>query len=111
MAGEKYNVDKFGMHDLVLCVGLYDYLDHDTSVRLTRSLYPMLKPAGIMIISNWDVSNPSRTEMEWVCDWNVSHRTEKDMRRILADTKIPGENIDLTRDPSGYFHVVFIGKS
>jgi SAM-dependent methyltransferase len=111
MAGEKFNAGKFGTHDLIMCVGLYDYLDHDTSVRLTRSLYPMLKNGGTMIISNWDISNPSRTELEWVCDWNVYHRTEKDMRCILTDTKIPHKNINLTRDPSGHFHVVFISKS
>jgi SAM-dependent methyltransferase len=110
MAGERFNAEKFGTHDLVMCIGLYDYLDHETSIRLTRSLYPMLKKDGTMIISNWDVSNPSRTEMEWVCDWYVYHRTAKDMEHILAGTKIPPENINLTRDPSGHFHVVFINK-
>jgi hypothetical protein len=111
VAGERYNVDRYGQHDIILCIGLYDYLDEEAAVKLTRSIYPMLKKSGKIIISNWDISNPSQTEMEWICDWYVYYRTKGSMLRIFKKAQIPSRNIKLMKDPSGYFHIGILEKN
>lgn len=109
IAGEKYNARKFGKFDIILCVGMYDYLEEKSAEKLTRSIFPMLNEGGKILIANWDISNPSRTEMEWVCDWYVFHRTKKDMLKILKAAKLPAK-INLTKDYSRYFHIATLEK-
>jgi extracellular factor (EF) 3-hydroxypalmitic acid methyl ester biosynthesis protein len=110
IVGGKHIAKQFGTHDIATCIGLYDYLDEETSIRLTRSSHNLLKENGILIISNWDISNPSKTEMEWVCDWHVHHRTKRDMVKIIEGSGIPKEKYELINDESGHFHIAFIKK-
>jgi extracellular factor (EF) 3-hydroxypalmitic acid methyl ester biosynthesis protein len=110
IAGHKYNIKNYGSHNIIMCIGLYDYLNKQTAVKLTQSIYPMLKPGGTLIISNWNVSNPSRTEMEWICDWYVYHRTHNEIIDILRDAGIDSRSIALALDPSGNFLVASITK-
>lgn len=111
IAGEKYAAKRYGTFDVIMCIGLYDYIDKKGSVKLTRSIYSMLNEGGMAIISNWDVSNPSRAELEWVCDWYLFHRTENDMNGIALDAGIPQEQIKTTKESTGHFNLVFIEKN
>jgi extracellular factor (EF) 3-hydroxypalmitic acid methyl ester biosynthesis protein len=110
IAGEKYVAKKFGLHDVVMCIGLYDYLDENASVRLLKSSYNLLKENGVLVISNWDVSNPSKTELEWVCDWHLYHRTKQDVASMIKEAGIPLKGVVLETDLTGHFHIGFINK-
>jgi len=108
VAGEKYNRQRYGEHDIIMCIGLYDYLEEKDAVRLTKAAFSMLKKNGLLVISNWDISNPSRTEMEWVCDWHVYHRTQNEMTGIANKAGIRDKNIEAVKDPTGHFDILFL---
>ena len=111
VAGEKYVAKRYGKYDLIMCIGLYDYMKEEDSIKLTRSIYSMLNNGGVAVISNWDVSNPSRAELEWVCDWYLFHRSEEDMKKIAHDAGIQKSELRITKETTGHFNIMFLTKS
>ncbi|NOY53451.1 MAG: class I SAM-dependent methyltransferase [Deltaproteobacteria bacterium] len=73
----KDNLDRYGAQDLILCAGLFDYLDDAWAVRVLRALFALLREDGILIVGNFSHENPSRTLMEWFADWKLIHRDEE----------------------------------
>ncbi|MBF0619226.1 MAG: hypothetical protein HQL19_03555 [Candidatus Omnitrophica bacterium] len=74
-------------YDFIYSMGLYDYLNFDLSVRLTRNLRDRLKEGGELHVA--DVRdryyNPSVLYMEWAGDWNLLYRTDEEFFRIFME--------------------------
>jgi len=64
--------------DLILCGGLYDYLNDATARKLTRSLFLKLKSGGKLQIANFSPDLPDSGYMEGVMDWWLIYRTEEE---------------------------------
>lgn len=111
VAGEKYAANRYGKYDVIMCIGLYDYMKEEDSIKLTRTIYSMLNDGGVAVISNWDISNPSRAELEWVCDWYLFHRSEDDMKNIVHEAGIPQSQSRIAKESMGHFNIVFLNKS
>jgi len=71
--------------DLVYCAGLFDYLPNNSCKKLMTIFYNMVVPGGLLIATNVEPSNPLRYGMEYLLDWHLFYRNEKQMWDIRPD--------------------------
>ncbi|MFT4176880.1 MAG: class I SAM-dependent methyltransferase, partial [Luteolibacter sp.] len=71
--------DEFNNYDIVYCAGLFDYLSQRVCKRLVDLFCTMVKPGGIVIVTNVADSNPRKAWMEYVMEWNLIYRNEEEM--------------------------------
>lgn len=89
---------KYGPYDLILCGGLFDYIEMERISKFIKAIYDeALKDNGEIFFTNLAVGNPYQGFIETVCDWKMIYRSEDDF--IKAFKKIVGEtNIEHWRD-------------
>ncbi len=87
-------------YDLVYCAGLFDYLSDRICRRLLEIFYDMLAPGGLLIATNVHPSNDWRNWMEYLAEWHLVYRDEKQFLQI-APSLAPTENIRVIADPTG----------
>lgn len=85
--------EEFANYDIVYCAGLFDYLSQRVCKRLVDLFCTMIRPGGIVIVTNVAMSNPRKAWMEYVMEWNLIYRDENDMRDLVPD----GLNLKDTR--------------
>ncbi len=68
--------------DLVYCAGLFDYLPDNTCKDLMDIFYDLLAPGGLLIATNVEESNPLRYGMEYLLDWHLIYRNDKNLLDI-----------------------------
>lgn len=90
--GEKY--------DMVYCAGLFDYLSDRICKRMVSIFYEMLVPGGVLMVTNVDVSNPSRQHMEYFMEWHLVYRNSEQMKELAPDGVQP-EQIRVFKDVTG----------
>lgn len=73
-----------GQFDFVYAAGLFDYLNGPTAAALTRRMFEMTRPGGLMLIPNFLVGVRDSGYMESFMDWRLIYRDHADMRS-LAD--------------------------
>jgi SAM-dependent methyltransferase len=106
--------------DLVYSSGLYDYImtfpldDSKGTVALTKNLFNLVKPGGTLIVGNFNHNNPRdlRFIMEYVYDWRLIYRSEKDMlefARSIPEKQI--KNIQVENEPLGINYFLKIEKA
>ena len=80
----------FGPYDLILCGGLFDYIEMERISFFIKSLYEKaLNSNGKIFFTNLAAGNPYQGFIETVCDWKMIYRSEDDFIKSL--TKIVGE--------------------
>ena len=77
--------DEFANYDVVYCAGLFDYLSQRVCKRLVELFCTMVRPGGIVIVTNVATSNPRKAWMEYVMEWNLIYRDENDMKDLVPD--------------------------
>ncbi len=94
--------------DLIFSTGLFDYLDDKITVRLIKNLGKLLKPDGILAISDVrdKFSNPSIYFMEWVADWNLIYRGDDEFRELFGEAGYKKENLEFRYEQQGMFQYV-----
>lgn len=98
-----------GPFDLVVCGGLFDYLDDRTISFLLLELSRRALPLGGMIaFTNIAELNPFQCWMEAIADWNLIHRSEEDIFRIAETAGCDRSKIAIERDGTGLTHLVTI---
>jgi extracellular factor (EF) 3-hydroxypalmitic acid methyl ester biosynthesis protein len=96
--------------DIVVCGGLFDYLDDRTiAFLLTEIREHAIKAGGSVLFTNIAEENPFRVWMEAVVDWKLIHRTEADIRRIVEASGFDPHRLNIRRDGTGLTHLVEIG--
>jgi 2-polyprenyl-3-methyl-5-hydroxy-6-metoxy-1,4-benzoquinol methylase len=98
-SGPKRN--SLGKFDFIYSMGLYDYLDKRTAQKLTNALFDMLQPGGTLLLGNYSTSNPTRTYLEYWCDWWLVYRTPDEFAALLSPDRSCGQSVDVGLDPSG----------
>ena len=86
--------------DIVYCAGLFDYLSQRVCRRLVEIFFKLLKPGGFLVLTNVTPLNPIRNWMEFVLEWNLIYRGDKEMNELVPTTNVPLES-NLQRDASG----------
>jgi len=102
-------MDEAGPQDMIYSVGLIDYLIDRRARSLAARLYERLAPGGLLIIGNMNETELSNLwPMEFICDWHLFYRTEKDM---LGWTEgMPGSRAWTETDPTGRVRLLFVRK-
>ncbi len=78
-------------YDFVYCAGLFDYLSDQICLRLMNIFYDMVRPGGLLLATNVDVSNPLRNGMEHLLDWHLIYRTSRQARLLIPDKASPDD--------------------
>lgn len=77
--------EEFTNYDIVYCAGLFDYLSQRVCKRLVDLFCTMVRPGGIVIVTNVAQSNPRKAWMEYVMEWNLIYRDENEMKDLVPD--------------------------
>ena len=77
--------DEFTNYDVVYCAGLFDYLSQRVCKRLVELFCSMIRPGGIVIVTNVAAANPRKAWMEYVMEWNLIYRDEEEMNDLVPD--------------------------
>ena len=90
---------------LIVCTGLFDYLESDDAATLLRWCFDCLRPGGRLLVFNFAPHNPSRSYMEWIGNWYLVYRTKTEMDELarragLVEWRLDAEQqgIDLFLD-------------
>jgi hypothetical protein len=73
-----------GEFDFVYAAGLFDYLGAPVATALTRKLFDMTRPGGMLLIPNFKTGAPDTGYMEAFMDWRLIYRSHDDMRALAA---------------------------
>lgn len=92
--------EDFTNYDVVYCAGLFDYLSQRVCKRLVELFCTMVRPGGIVIVTNVATSNPRKAWMEYVMEWNLIYRNEDDMNDLVPDG-IPVKKTTVRADSTG----------
>jgi len=91
--------DGFTGYDIVYCAGLFDYLSQRVCKRLVELFATMVKPGGLVIVTNVSDTNPSKAWMEYLVEWNLIYRGRKEMEDLVPD--VPIKNTAILADKTG----------
>lgn len=69
-------------YDFVYCAGLFDYLPDRACQQLADLFYAMLRPGGLLVLTNVDPSNPIRNIMGFIFEWKLIERTGRQLRAL-----------------------------
>jgi len=64
---------------------LFDYLDDRMCKRMTNLFYELLAPGGLLVVTNVESANPSRNWMEYVLEWHLLYRNNKQLNSLNPD--------------------------
>lgn len=73
-----------GPFDFVYAAGLFDYLGAPVATALTRTLFDMTRPGGMLLIPNFKTGARDTGYMEAFMDWHLIYRDHDDMRALAA---------------------------
>lgn len=77
--------------DVVMVLGLLDYLTDADTVDFLTGLAQALRPGGVMLLSNLSGPNPWRPLMEFTADWKVIHRSVAEFEGLVHQTRVLGD--------------------
>jgi len=69
-------------YDIIYCAGLFDYLSKKVCKRLLAMFYDRVSANGLVLATNVCTGNPTKYFMEYLMEWHLKYRTEKDMYDI-----------------------------
>jgi len=87
--------------DLLISVGMFDYLDDAQAARMLAEFWRHAKPGGEVVIFNFSPRNTSRAYMEWIGNWYLIYRDEADMCRMAANAGIEADVCQIGSEPLG----------
>jgi extracellular factor (EF) 3-hydroxypalmitic acid methyl ester biosynthesis protein len=96
--------------DLVLCGGLFDYLNDRTAVLLIQMTYRLLAAGGTFFFTNIAAGNPYRTLIEYFGNWTLIERTEEDIYTLCERAGIGRGNVTMRREETGLALIVEVTK-
>ena len=87
--------------NLLICSGLFDYLDDPSAVAMLGLFWQQLTPGGQILVGNFAPHTPTRAYMEWIGNWYLTYRTVEQFQRIAAESSIPSESFVIGSEPLG----------
>lgn len=87
-------------YDLVYCAGLFDYLADNVCRQLMDIFYDLVRPGGLLLVTNVNDTNPLRYGMEHLLDWHLIYRNEAEIRALTPEAALP-ENASVLADETG----------
>jgi extracellular factor (EF) 3-hydroxypalmitic acid methyl ester biosynthesis protein len=88
-----------GTFDLVLAGGLFDYLfDRAIVFILSQVYHHLLRDGATFFFTNIARGNPYRLWITYLADWHLIERDADDIRRVVAESNIPLDNLEVETD-------------
>jgi extracellular factor (EF) 3-hydroxypalmitic acid methyl ester biosynthesis protein len=87
-------------YDVVYCAGLFDYLSQRVCARMVDIFFKLTRQDGLLVVTNVADTNPNKAWMEYVLEWNLIYRGDKEMMALIPKTTVP-HTTDLKRDVTG----------
>jgi extracellular factor (EF) 3-hydroxypalmitic acid methyl ester biosynthesis protein len=87
-------------YDVVYCAGVFDYMSDRICKRLMNIFYDMLKPGGLICVTNVDAANPWQKSLEFLLEWHLIHRDCTQLKALIPD-RAPRECARFTSDETG----------
>jgi extracellular factor (EF) 3-hydroxypalmitic acid methyl ester biosynthesis protein len=78
-------IDKIRDSNLIICPGLFDYLNDRIAIKIIEELYSNLAPNGELYIGNVSKANPCRFSMHFITEWKLIERNESDLISLAPD--------------------------
>ena len=78
---------------MLICPGLFDYLDDEAAVDMLRCFYESLAPGGRMVVFQFAPHNPTRGYMEWFANWYLTYRDAAELRRLVETAGLAGAEV------------------
>lgn len=97
--------------DVVLVLGLFDYLTPETVTALVDRLVSLLNPGGRLLCTNLATGNPWRTFMETIGYWQVAHRSVAETVDLTVHGRADLTVVDARLDDSGTNVFVAVERS
>ncbi|MBC3872477.1 hypothetical protein [Undibacterium flavidum] len=70
--------------NFIYSAGLYDYLNEDIAVKLTKKFAKLLNKNGLILLANFLPFHQDAGFMECVMDWDLIYRTADNLKSILS---------------------------
>lgn len=97
--------------DMVDMLGLWEYLDKDRCVEALTQLYRILKPGGVMVVSNMLEDRPQLDLNQRAIGWKgVKPRSIDDLIEIAHEAHLDTQDIRITLSDDGVYAVMEIKK-
>jgi extracellular factor (EF) 3-hydroxypalmitic acid methyl ester biosynthesis protein len=87
--------------DLVICAGLFDYLDDEKARVLTQALYKSLRGGGTLYWGNFVPEQPTRWLLEHHLEWFLTYRSREQMRAIATEA-VPKGVVSVLEESVGW---------
>jgi SAM-dependent methyltransferase len=87
--------------DLIVCQGLFDYLDEASAAAMLRLFWQQLAPGGRLVVFQFAPHNPSRALMEWIGNWYLIYRDERAIASLAAAAGIPAASVQFGAEDQG----------
>ena len=100
MKDSKGNAPTRTEYDFVYCAGLFDYLPDALCKQLTEVFYGMLRPGGLLVVTNVDSSNPIRHWLGDILEWHLIYRGHRELHELRPVSSDP-EWVRVQADDTG----------
>jgi len=87
--------------DLLLCPGLFDYLDDAQAAAMLRIFWQRMTPGGRMEVFQFAPHNPTRAYMEWLGNWYLVYRDAVQLRALAQAAGISPDATTIHSEPLG----------
>ena len=87
--------------DLLVCTGLFDYLDDTAAIQMLATFWERLAPGGKLVVFHFAPGNPTRAYMEWFGNWYLIYRTREELGRLAEAAGIPADCQTVGAEPEG----------
>lgn len=87
--------------DILICTGLFDYLEEDAAAAMLAAFWNQLGPGGKMLIGNFAPQCATRAYMEWIGNWYLIYRDAKQMAAIATKAELPAGSWSVGTERTG----------
>ena len=72
--------------------------------------YRLLRPGGLLVVTNVSTANPSKGMMEYILEWNLIYRDKGHMMDMIPEAVSP-KNCTLRTEETGVNYILEIRKT
>ncbi len=90
-----------GSYDVILVLGLLDYLPEQAVTNFMDILVTLLRPGGVMLLTNVHRSNLWRSFMEYVGEWRLLYRDEVEFHNLMIGAPERFKTTTMITDDTG----------
>ncbi len=73
-------------YDFIYCAGLFDYFSQKACSRVLKLFHALVKPDCWVLSTNVHKDNPAQASMEYLAEWHLVYRNEKDMLDLIPSS-------------------------